>query len=359
MSDFLFNLALFFIILSILVFVHEWGHFIFARIFKVKVEEFGIGIPPKIMTLFKYGDTEYTLNAIPLGGFVRMLGQDDFDAKAAIKVSDDPNSFENKPAFARAIIICAGVFMNFVFAIFLLTIVFSNGGYSIVQDDINNTNGLRINVVLSGSIAEQNNVLPGDVLYKVNDQIIYGIHQLRKIHNEIAGKETKFVFLRNGNEIEKYIIPDLSGKIGIGLRSNPLYLSLPDAFVFAIKETLYIAKYTVIGVKDLVYGLIFDQKLSDDVGGPVKIFEMTSVAGKFGLISILTFMAILSISLGIINILPFPALDGGRFIFVLVEGILRRRIVSHKLEGYIHIVGFVLLIMLIVVVTWKDILSLL
>jgi regulator of sigma E protease len=353
------NIAIFLSVLSILVFVHEWGHFIVARIFKVRVEEFGIGMPPKAKRLFKWGDTEYTLNWIPLGGFVRMAGQDDFDAKAAVKLSQDPNSFENKGVIARASIVCAGVIMNFILAVFLFTIIFNQGGSSIVLDHPTIAGNIHIGLIIPNSLAEKSGIKKDDILVSVNGQELQGLSHIKILQPQIAGKETVFIIKRGTETLSFNLIPDSTGKIGIGLESPALYLPLTESFIFATQETWAITKLTVGGVGTLVTTLFAKQKLDESVGGPVKIFELTSLAGHAGIIPLLTLVAILSISLGVINILPFPALDGGRLIFILTEGVLRRRIVNTTIEGYIHLTGFALLIMLIIAVTWKDILSLL
>lgn len=349
------TLLVFAAILAILVLSHEFGHFIMARRYGVKVEEFGFGFPPRFAG-FKKGDTIYSINWIPLGGFVKIKGENGEHPR-------DPDSFSFQSALRRFSMLSAGVVMNLVVAAVLLSFGFGIGIPAPLQNLGRGAqvNDYKISVVevLPGSPAEAAGVASGDVIIQVNGFFRPDFSALQNYLTEKLGEPVRFVFLRNGAEVITEIAPvylKQTGKGGIGvalfesgLVSYPWYL----AIYHGAAATLFYIGEILRAFVALVSGLIQGQSIIESVSGPVGIAVLTGRAAKLGFIYLLQFTALLSINLAIINALPVPALDGGRVLFLAIEK-WRGRPLRQKVEQIIHMIGFILLMILVIAVTVRD-----
>ncbi|MFH1508967.1 MAG: site-2 protease family protein [bacterium] len=344
----------FIILLGAVIFVHELGHFITAKKMGAKVEEFGFGFPPRIFGI-KRGETTYSLNWIPIGGFVKILGEDGDKA-------EDPRSFGSKKPWQRALMATAGVMMNFLFAAILLMTVAKIGIPEMINDenkDIARDQKIQIVSVAEGSIVEDK-IKIGDILQSIDDKGFEEVNAIGDYTSEKKGETVKVKVTRGDTIVEEeYSIPEEieegKGALGIGLVKTGL-VKYPwyKAIGIGISATFSITVLTVSAFFTIVKDLIFSHHLSGDVAGPVGIAVMTGQVYEMGLVYLLQFAAVLSINLGIINILPLPALDGGRLLFIIIEKI-RGKKVSARAEGMIHTIGFFALITLVLVITFWDV----
>lgn len=373
------SLAVFILILSFLVFIHELGHFFTAKKFGIKVEEFGMGIPPRAWGK-KFGETLYSLNWLPIGGFVKIKGEDmtDFDPK-------DKHNFQNKKPWQRAIVLVAGVFMNFVFAVAVLYGLLSINGFKsspiVEMSDYDFKFGKvnYINNVVSGVDPKSNGVnsgiRPGDIIQKLQiGQDVKDVKDINDIKTFLKDKENDEVIVHTvnintsiaGQYKFKPIYYEQIGQAGLGVslvRAIQLDYStnLVDTLFSGFMHSVNIMGYSFDVLGNMI-GISFEQKtlepVSQGVSGPVGIYgavdAVLSQGGPNMIYTILDLMALLSLSLAFMNLLPLPALDGGRLVFVIFEWITGKR-PSQKLESIVHQVGFMLLIGLIIIITFKDV----
>jgi regulator of sigma E protease len=360
----------FIVIFSILILVHECGHFFVARHVGIKVEEFGIGLPPRAKEVFKdKKGTVYSLNWVPFGGFVKMYGEDSYTPK----IINMKSSFAAKTMFQRSCVILAGVFMNFVLAWLLISIGFTFGMKPFLVTDADLKSGIQqgivetedvfyVHEIIPGSPLSKTDVISGDIITSINDQPIPDADQLSSIikPNQI----TRLGFLRNGKEGVIDVTADSKGELGFAFSAEQMVLNVKDirypfylAPLYALKEVGRLSVLTVQMLGDVIVSIVARLTVPEGVSGPVGIAKMTHYFVKQGLMALVHFTALISISLGVINVMPFPALDGGRFLFIIYEFISRRR-PNAKIEGMIHTVGFALLMALILVITWHDITNL-
>jgi regulator of sigma E protease len=350
------SVIIFIVILSLLVFVHEFGHFSMAKKFGMKVDEFGFGFPPRAKKLFEKNGTLYTLNWLPLGGFVKIKGESG-DSR------EDADSFAHKKVWKRFMVLIAGVSKNFVLAWLLLTIGFVIGLPQVV--DNTNTVFVKDPVIQVVSVEKDSpagiaGLEVGDIIQNVNSQEFFEITELQ---NYIASQEDRVVVLnvKRGQEviqkdITPKILPDIDrpvmgvGLVKTGIISFPWYQSIWEGAKATVFSTLNI----LFAFGSMIKNLFVTGSLGADIAGPVGIAVLTGQVVNLGFIYILQFAALLSINLAIINILPFPALDGGRVVFLLLEKVLRRP-VDQKIEAVVHNIGFALLMLLVVVITFRDI----
>jgi regulator of sigma E protease len=348
------TLVLFIATFTIIVAVHEFGHFASARLLGMKVLEFAFGFPPRLAGI-RRGETEYTINWIPFGGFVRILGQDDFSIHQ--QGTGDPRSFVSKPWWAQAIVLASGVFMNFVLAFVILTVAFEVGATG--------PSGIvKIDEVQPGSPAEVAGFKPGDIVRAVDGTAVHTSQAVVNVVTRAAerGRDVSIELERNGAPLPPMTVtpranpPAGQGPLGIRLNDQmPVSVPLPQA---ASQSKGLITD--VVGQIIALPGQLLAQRATPDgnapvVGGPVEIFRVTGDVAKFGTPGdLLKLVGILSVNLGVINIIPFPGLDGGRLFFVLLGALLRRRL-SPQVEAVIHAVGFVLLLGLLVIVSISDI----
>ncbi|MFA5134658.1 MAG: RIP metalloprotease RseP [Patescibacteria group bacterium] len=385
----LLTIALFLVILGLTIFVHEFGHFSAAKKMKMGVEEFGFGFPPRIVGIQRlnqplsgnstskrsawriikgrktpedeHRSTIYSLNWIPIGGFVKIKGEQ----------GDQPNaqdSFSSKKIWKRAVVLSAGVGMNFILAYVIISIGFWIGIPSILDSSLSGSatvsnERLQVLEVSANSPAEAAGIEMGDTIVSLDGKSFSTTDQLSAYTAEHLGEEITVIVSRSGEEITYSIAPaDLEGKgigqigigsIEVGNVSYPWYA----AIWMGAKTTVSITVQIIIAFYEIIKNLVITQQAGVDIAGPVGIAVMTGQVAKLGFIYILQFIALLSINLGIINFLPFPALDGGRVLFLAIEK-LRGKAMNQKTEAAIHNIGFLILIFIVLLVTFKDILRL-
>ncbi len=360
----------FLLLLTVLILLHEFGHFWVARKAGVTVEEFGFGLPPKFMTVFKQKGTMFTLNWIPFGGFVRLKGENaetDSERRA-------PGSFSRASILARCAVLLAGVFMNFLFATLIFMYGFSVGNWiptyvsfeemreAAAQGEIHFVPGVVIDQVMPGGTALAAGVPAGSMLLKVDGNPVNLPSDVSKLQE---GKITvTYTFLRSptATKEEQLNVPVSGGKTGVGLRPYARELSAPDrslvtAFVLSLREAKVMTVQTVIGLGTLFLSLTQEARVPEGITGIVGIAQLTHASVQEGLATYLRLVALLSLSLAVLNVLPFPALDGGRLLFVLAEAVLRRPL-NRRFETTTNAVGFIVLILLIVIITYNDVIRL-
>jgi regulator of sigma E protease len=359
------NIIIFIIILLVLVLVHEFGHFYTAKKFGIRVDEFGFGFPPKIFGI-KKGETEYSLNLLPIGGFVKIFGENPDDENT--NGPDKERSFVHKPKWQQAIVLFAGVFMNFVLAWILFSIGFMSGLPTSVNSEsagykLSNVN-LVVVSVLAESPAEMAGLKSGDKIISVES----GNDSLKEITPETlksfvvshGKKEINIGYTRGQNpdvSIVK-ITPDTRENgpaIGIamdmiGIAKLPFF----TAFAEGMALTLFVTKSTIVGLYTLIAESFRGQGSLESITGPVGMVGIVGDAYQFGFVYLLSFAALISVNLAIINLLPFPALDGGRLFFLLIEKIKGSRL-NVKFVNSANVIGFGILILLMLVVTFNDV----
>jgi regulator of sigma E protease len=331
-------------ILVVLILAHEVGHFVTAKASGVKVEEFGIGFPPRLASV-KLGETRYSLNVVPLGGFVKMAGEEDPDV---------PGSFASKSIGARLLVLSAGSLMNFLLPLLLFSVAFM-----VPQDVVSGQ--VLVEEVAPDSPAARAGIVPGDVILSVNGKPVYSVGDLQRFVQLNLGREIslgvrhKDLSTEDVQIIPRWRPPEGQGAIGVAVRTlSPTVISQHYPFWQAIPMGVVECIETFVLFKNGIISM-FVGTAPAVVTGPVGIAQLTGEVAKAGLSPLLEFAAFLSINLGIINILPLPALDGGRFAFVLLEWVRRGKRVPARVEGFIHMVGFALLIAFVVAVTYGDI----
>ncbi|HHW44579.1 MAG TPA: RIP metalloprotease RseP [Desulfotomaculum sp.] len=330
------------VVFGLLILFHELGHFLVAKRVGIKVHEFSIGFGPKLIGLIR-GETVYNLRLLPLGGYVRMAGMD-----PAEEVDDEERSFQKKPVYQRAAVIAAGPAMNFLLAALLLAVIFITQGVP--------TPTTTIGKLVPGQPAEKAGVLPGDRVVAINDQPVDTWEQLSHLVNAHPGQSLTLTVVRAGKERKIHLLtvadPQGMGKIGIYPAQELRRLNPFSALGRGVEYTVRIS----VLILDFIGKMITGQAPAE-LGGPVRIVQEINTAVKMGLFYLIQLAAFLSINLGLFNLLPVPALDGSRILFLVVEG-LRGRPVDPAKENFIHLIGFGLLLLLIVVITYKDIVQL-
>lgn len=347
------DILIFVLALSILVLVHEFGHFFAAKITGVKVEEFGLGLPPKIWGK-KFAGTVWSLNWLPIGGFCRLEGEDLADQKFL----KSKTSFVSKNPWQKALIVLGGVLMNLVLAVAVFSMVYAILG---VPTD---TDKVKVIGVAENSPAKEAGLMEGDWIKSVNGVVINSPSQLTL---EIAKYKGKTAELKINNE--KLIIvnvrenpPEGEGSMGVAISNREMvkmkWYEGYKGVVAGFKEAYYWGKIIFEGVTKMI-GSLFMGQAPKDVSGPIGMFEATSSINKnHGLLAVIHFFGIVSVNLAIVNVLPFPALDGGRIIFVLYELLTRRR-ANQKFEAIVNNIGMVILLSLILLVTIGDVVRIL
>lgn len=348
----------FLLIFGLLIFVHELGHFLVARRNGVKVEEFGFGLPllPKIFS-YRRGETEYTIYPVPLGGFVKMLGE---DGKSTSK-----RSFAAQSMGVRARILVAGVTMNLLLAYVLLTIgfLFNMQPIALCASDIPNAtfkNEVTVAAIGEGSPAEKGGLKQDDVITKIGSTAIDCNVEVPRELQKSPGTPVAMDIVRDGQPQTVTVTPAGSGasagRIGIAPKDNYQDLSYPwwEAPLIAGMETVAISAATITAIVDVFAKLFTVGAVPEGVAGPVGIAKLTGDAIALGALVVLRFVAIISLSLAIFNLLPIPALDGGRLLFVGIEALRGGRPISQRTEQAIHAAGFFLLLALIAVITYFD-----
>lgn len=332
------------VVLSIIVVAHELGHFLFAKLNGIAVEEFALGMGPKILKK-KFGETEFSLRAFPIGGLCKMIGEDE--------IVDNESSFSAKSVWARIQVVLGGALFNFILAFLVAIIYIAN-----VE-----TRTTVVEVVGVDTPAEKAGLIPGDKIVEINGKNIISYTEIPIYINEGKGREIELSYKREGLKgktaisIVPYLSPEGNYRIGFSA-----VVANTDNFFQIVK---YAGVETVLWIKMVFYGLsqmVTGVYRLDDLSGPVGLFDVTGdgyeQAVQHGIQPVLRFFMFLTVflsaNLGVMNLLPIPALDGGRFIFLLIEAV-RGKPINQDKEAFVHFVGFVLLMMLMVVVMFNDI----
>jgi regulator of sigma E protease len=339
-------IIIFIVMLGLLVLVHEFGHFIVAKRSDVGVEEFGIGFPPRLISI-KKGETIYSLNLVPLGGFVRLLGEED---------PTEPRSFASKSVGTRAAILATGPLMNLLLPIILCSLIFMFPHDVLLEQ-------IQVEEVAAGSPAAQAGIVPGDIILQFNGREIANRAELSYYTRLALGSEASLLVQKtDGSEEEVTLVPrwkppEGEGALGITAiategsqqlvrQSYPLWA----ATMLGTQRCGEILELFRNGIRLWIIG-----EATPQLAGPVGIAQMTTEVVEAGVIPVIVFTALISLNLGIINLLPLPALDGGRIAFLLVEVARRGKRVSPQVEHLVNTIGFALLILLLCVITYFDI----
>lgn len=321
------------LVFSVIVLLHEFGHFSVAKLSGVKIHEFAIGMGPKLFSIHGK-ETEYSIRALPIGGYVKMLGEDE--------ESEDERSFGKKNIFARIAIIAAGPIMNFLTAIAIFAMISMAIGFP----------STYIGELIEGYPAQEAGLLPGDKIVEINGQEIEAWNDIIKGVNTGAD-ETYIKVERDGETLNIKLVPvEEDGRLMVGI--SPEYK----------KDMGNSLKYGFLRTKEILFSMIeflgqaITGQSKETVVGPVGIIKVVSDASRTGIMNVMYIMGIISINLGLINLIPFPALDGGRIVLLLVE-MIRRKKMDEEREGMFHFIGFVILMIFMVMITWKDIVRML
>lgn len=390
------TLVVFLLILTALVLIHELGHFLMARKFGIKVEEFGFGFPPKAFSI-KRGETEYSINYLPIGGFVKLYGEDEvgggqfkvqsFDKalgkSAKLKVKDEKRAFYAKPWQERAMVVIAGVFMNALLAvvIYYAYLFISNfhvqipllGQHEFFLVSQKTTTDVIVSDVAKDSPAQKAGIKPFSKIMSINGETISNTRQIINIVNKHRGAEITIVWrdTQANHDVIATVVPRMDppkgqGAIGIAFfPQNFASLSYDTPMQKTFSGFIHPANLFVYNIEVLgkLVGASFAQKsaapLRGGVAGPVGIYSLVGTIVdipniKEKVLQILNLSGILSISLAFFNLLPIPALDGGRFFFILIEAVSGRK-VNQRFESMAHAVGMAVLLSLLVLITMQDI----
>jgi len=339
------------VLLGILIFVHELGHFLTAKYFRVGVLKFSLGFGRKIVGK-KIGETEYLLSLIPLGGYVKLLGEAEGEILSA---EEEKRSFIRQSVWKKMAIVVAGPLFNFLLAVVIFAAVYMIGVPVLTN---------QIGVVQKGGAADAAGMKVDDLVLKIDGVGVERWDKMAEMINKSDGKSLTFVIRRGGEDRELTIAPRLTKgrnifgeetdnyRIGVGpapktviARLNPL-----DACGESLKQTWFITKMTFVSIYKIFEGVVSPKNL----GGPILIAQMAAEQVKGGIVPFIFFMALLSINLGVLNLLPIPVLDGGHLFFYIIEAI-RGREISTKWKERAQQVGFVLLIILMIFVMIMDI----
>lgn len=366
----LLTLITFLFVLSLLVLVHEGGHFLAAKKAGIKVEEFGLGYPPRVLGV-NYRGTIYSLNAIPFGGFVRLLGEESFDA------AQDKSAFGQKSKRARTMVIVAGVAANFLLAILAFSVIY------IVSGIPTKTALVKIVGILPNSPAQQAGIKEGDIILAVDEKKIESLPEFTQLIKEKSDQQVRVTLAREvanpcaekvfgggtgfscqDGHLILWLTPRGSPPAGEGplgvvvsdveMKQYPFWQMPLRGLAEGAKETFGWVKLTLTGLGAMLNDLFRHGAVPKDMAGPVGILQISGLAAQSGFWAVLQLIGILSVNLAVLNILPFPALDGGRLVFIVYEAIFRRR-PKASFESLVNTAGMALLMLLLLLVTVNDI----
>lgn len=362
------NTLVFILILGILVFVHELGHFLFAKLFKVRVDEFGFGYPPKLARIGSWRGTKITLNWIPFGGFVKLFGE---NPDEPLSDNDKKDALNYKPKWQQFLVMFGGILFNIIFGWMLLSGSYMSGIDASVSSapegyQFSDTH-LTITSVLADSPAHDAGLEAGDVIkeYGTENESVIVVDENTETFSSFVNdsgslEEEMYVVVARGNAIESFMLTPEEGQIadrfaiGIGLdRVGTLKLSPFKAIELGLVNTFAFIEAITLGFVQLISGHIS----LDSVSGPVGIVSQVGEASTFGITYLIGFTALLSFNLAVLNAFPLPALDGGKIVIVIIESIIRRPL-PPTVVNWINGIGFLLLVGLMVVVTIKDVINL-
>ena len=344
----LITLVSFFIILIILILAHELGHFFTAKLFKVRVEEFGIFYPPRIFS-FKKVETVYSLNAIPLGGFNKLAGEED---------PNIPGSLASKSIPVRLLVLSAGSLMNILLPVLLLSIAFMIPHLESVNPNSTDKGQVFVIEVVANSPAAKAGIEPNDIILSANGETVQNVTDYERIVKSNYGTEIAVAVKHdNGSLAEVKLTPQANASASQGATGVAITDAVrkTDSFWVAIPNGAKSFWNMIVLFKDGIIGMIRGT-VPVNLTGPVGLAQMTGEIVKTGMSNLLSFAAVISLNLGILNIFPIPAMDGGRIVFVLLEWVRRGKRVSPKVEGMVHSIGFMLLMIVFLVISYLDIL---
>lgn len=348
------NILVIILVFGIIIMIHELGHFLMCKWTGIGVSEFSIGMGPCIFKT-KRGDTQYSIRCLPIGGYCMMLGEDEEDCK-------DERAFSNKPIWSRIAVIAAGPLFNFILAFIASMFLIGMAGYLTGE----------INFVDEGSAAEEAGLQEGDIITHLNHSKIYDFREVTTFMQFYPSDEPITVtVLRDGNEMEISVTPKLNEETGRyqmgimgGYQIQDEYLTRTEANLltnikYSILEVRYWIKTTFVSLKQLVTGNVGVNQVSGVVGVANMMNDTMKEAKETGgiytvILNVINFIILISANLGVMNLLPFPALDGGRLLFLFVELITRKPIPKEK-EAFVHAIGFVVLFIIMILITFKDI----
>lgn len=346
------DILIFIITLSLLILIHEFGHFLMAKKNGVKVEEFGIGLPPKIFGI-KKGETLFSVNLLPIGGFVKLFGEEYHEVK---NKKEAKRAFINRSFWQKFLIITGGVLGNFILGWLILSFLLTQG-LAIP------TNKVTIEKVVKNSPAEKAGLKEKDVILMIKkgreETHLKNTNDLINLTKKYAGEKIELVIKRNEKNITIFTTPRKNppkneGPLGVVISSFEIkkvafYQAPFSGFIDSVKIVYQIFSELIL----TIYNLINQQQVSVEVAGPVGIANFAKKAINFGYAAYLQFLALLSFNLAVINILPFPALDGGRLVFVLYEGLTKRK-PNKEIEKIVNLCGMIVLLILAILVTIND-----
>ncbi|MFA7300849.1 MAG: M50 family metallopeptidase [Candidatus Shapirobacteria bacterium] len=342
------DILIFIIALSVLVLVHEFGHFFAAKLVGVRVEEFGLGLPPKIIGKKMWG-TLWTLNWLPIGGFCKLYGEDTGEKGSF--------AFNNKNPWQKGLIVLGGVFMNMVLAVAVFAVVYTTMGIPTETDRV------KIIGVAKNSPAEKIGLSVDDWVKSVNGVEIKKGNELTNLVSKYKGKKIKLIVFKDNKNIEKELEvrenpPEGEGSLGVVISNTEMqpirWWQFYKGIGAGFKEAYFWGKIIFDGVTKMIGGLFLGQ-VPKDVTGPIGMFNATSsIRLNQGFLAVIHFFGVVSVNLAVVNVLPFPALDGGRIIFVLYELIFRRK-ANQKFEAIVNNLGMILLLSLIALISIGDI----
>lgn len=338
------DILIFLVVLVFLIVAHEGGHFFLARRFKMYVEEFGIGFPPRLFSRVIKG-VRFSVNALPLGGFVKIPGEDGSEDNLSVATPEGESLFSQKPIWQRALVLLGGVFMNFVIGWLCFVVVFSSGvsGEVIISQVGNNTP------------AQEAGFMEGDAIKGFDS-----VDTFTAFIDASRGEEVSLTVLRDGEEVFLSVVPRVSppegeGSLGVGIiatgiEQQSFLNALGDASMMTLE--VFWSIFVLIGM--LIASIFGGPSVAEFITGPVGIFHVTSAASAAGIIPLIYMIGLISINLSAINIVPFPALDGGRLVFLLIEKI-KGSPVSVRIQQMVNGIAFLVLIGLIVILSIADI----
>jgi len=330
------------LVFSVIILVHELGHFLVARRVGIEVEEFSLGFGPKLASFVAAG-TSFSIRLIPMGGFVRMLGEEGEEGEEGKEDIADEASYQKKTPLQRMAVIAAGPIMNFLLALLLFVIIFGAIGVTV--------NEPRVGTVLPGLPAEQAGLQAGDEIVAIDSQNMESWSELHKYISSTEGEVLTFT-IRRGNQLMEIDITPRMGEQNaeIGITMPTRRLSLVASVTEGFSQTYFLTREILVSI-----GKIFTRQIpADELTGPIGIVYYVGQAAQAGLVNVLYLAALISVNLGLFNLLPIPALDGSKLVFLSIE-IIRRRPMDPKKENMVHLVGFALLISLMLIVMYRDI----